>query len=327
MLAEQFATSLWNEGCERVGVGRSCWKVCGRRVGSQLQSVAHEKASWRKFTARRCSFKNHVSSCGVLVSFQFWFSAGSWHFELRVQAADFDGPGSVRVSRTGKILESRRLPFSLILPLRRAHVDDVKVLKRRELCIRRGSMDRGLKNSLWANQHIVSVYGWERCPELHGREITEDSQHRRRVHELNGSRLLCHCTPGQTCHGDNLVQSYKQVFAQADGRADTTRTLATDGRTEQFVFQTRRVANFSSPRFVLSARKFAPASVYSCEHRGITVPGPIRTPTANSPISIPESPAARSKSIGSSLRSSAVVSTVWQPLTHVESPHELARRT
>ena len=119
--------------------------------------------------------------------------------------------------------EFPREPHALsILPIR-AHVDEVKPLKRSDVYIGRGCKERLLMPSFWANRYKVARYGRTRCLALHKREIEEDPQYERRIHELTGKRLLCHCRTNQPCHGDNLIQLYLRVYPDAYDRRVTDR--------------------------------------------------------------------------------------------------------
>ena len=72
-------------------------------------------------------------------------------------------------------------------------------------------------------KHKVARYGRTRCLALHKREIEEDPQCERRIHELTEKRLLCHCRMNQSCHGDNLIQLYLWVYPDAYDRRVTDR--------------------------------------------------------------------------------------------------------
>ena len=109
-----------------------------------------------------------------------------------------------------------------ILPIR-AHLDEVKSLKKGDVYIGRGCKERLLMPSFWANRYKVARYGRLRCLALHKQEIEEDPQYERRIHELTGKRLFCHCHKNQSCHGDNLIQLYHRVYTAAYDRMVTDR--------------------------------------------------------------------------------------------------------
>ena len=52
---------------------------------------------------------------------------------------------------------------------------------------------------------------------------TRRSQHGRRVHELSGKRLLCHCRPAEKCHADNLRALFSAQHPHAFDPNSSTR--------------------------------------------------------------------------------------------------------
>ena len=93
-------------------------------------------------------------------------------------------------------------------------VDEVKALKQGDIYVGRGSMQRGLLPSFWANRYKVSMFGRDRAVELHMAEVREDP-HGLRVHELSGKRLLCHCWATEKCHADNLRELFRDWYPHA----------------------------------------------------------------------------------------------------------------
>ena len=81
-----------------------------------------------------------------------------------------------------------------------AWVDEVKTVKQGDIYVGRGSKQRGLLPSFWANRYKVSKFGIDRAVELHRAEVQEVPQYGLKVHELSGKRLLCHCRH----HANNL---------------------------------------------------------------------------------------------------------------------------
>ena len=77
--------------------------------------------------------------------------------------------------------------------------------------------------SFWANRYKVARYGRSRCLALHKQEIEEDPQYERRIHDLTGKRLLCHCRKNQSFHGNYLIQLYHRVYHAAYDRIVTDR--------------------------------------------------------------------------------------------------------
>ena len=76
----------------------------------------------------------------------------------------------------------------------------------------RGSKQRGLLTSFWANRYKVSKFGRDRAVELHRSEFLEDPQYGERVHELSGKRLLCHCRATERCHAENLQGLFRKLY-------------------------------------------------------------------------------------------------------------------
>ena len=62
----------------------------------------------------------------------------------------------------------------------RAWVDEVKTLKQGDIYVGRGSKQRGLLPSFWANRYKVSKFGRDRAVELHRKEVQEDSTVRKK---------------------------------------------------------------------------------------------------------------------------------------------------
>ena len=91
-----------------------------------------------------------------------------------------------------------------------ACVDEVKTLKQGDIYVGRGRKQKGPLPSFWANRYKVSMFGRDRAVALHRAEVREDPQYeRRRVHELSGKRLQCHCRQNEKCHADNLQDLFR----------------------------------------------------------------------------------------------------------------------
>ena len=97
----------------------------------------------------------------------------------------------------------------------RAWVDEVKVLKKGDIYVGRGSKQRGLLPSFWANRYTLSEFGRDRAVELHTTGVREDLQYGRRVHELSSKRLLCHCRTTEKCHAENLQDLFRSLHPHA----------------------------------------------------------------------------------------------------------------
>ena len=97
-----------------------------------------------------------------------------------------------------------------IVVLSLAWIDEVKTLKQGDIHVGKRSKQRLLLPSFCANRYKVSEFGRDRTVVLHRAEVREDPQSRRRVHELSGKRLLCHCRQNEKCHADNLRDLFRQ---------------------------------------------------------------------------------------------------------------------
>ena len=126
-----------------------------------------------------------------------------------------------RVVHTSEEHEAcERLP--MVVPSR-AWVDEVKTFKKGDVYIGRGSKQRGLLPSFWANRNKVSKFRRDRAVELHATEVQEDPQYRLRIHELSGKRLLCHCRAAEKCHADNLRALFRAQHPQAFDPSSSSR--------------------------------------------------------------------------------------------------------
>ena len=97
----------------------------------------------------------------------------------------------------------------------RAWVDEVKTLKQGDIHVGRGSKQRGLLPSFWANRYKVSKFGRDRAIELHRAEVQENPRYGLKVHELFGKRLLCHCSQNEKCHADNIRDLFRDWHPHA----------------------------------------------------------------------------------------------------------------
>ena len=117
-----------------------------------------------------------------------------------------------------------------------AWVDEVKTLKQGDIDVGRGSKQRGLLPSFWENRYKVSEFGRDRAVALHRAEVREDLQYGRRVHELPGKRLLCHCRQNEKCHADNLRDLFRDWHPHAFDPSSSERPpLSSERRAEKIV--------------------------------------------------------------------------------------------
>ena len=88
----------------------------------------------------------------------------------------------------------------------RGYLEDIRRLMKGDYYIGRGSKQRGLKRSAFANPHKVSVHGRCEAVRRFGTSLAQDDELQQMVWLLSGCRLVCHCTPAQECHDDVLIQ-------------------------------------------------------------------------------------------------------------------------
>ena len=100
------------------------------------------------------------------------------------------------------------------LALERGHVDDVKVLKKGDIYIGRGSRQLGLEPSRWATHSEFAI-------RMYADHLAKDVLLRAEVKHLRVKRLLCHCRPAQGCHGDVLIAEFRRQFLRASVVGDT----------------------------------------------------------------------------------------------------------
>ena len=106
----------------------------------------------------------------------------------------------------------------MVLPIR-AHLDSVKRLMLGDYYIGRGSRQRSLAKSAFCNTHKVSAVGRERAIQLFEKDLSESRALSDRLWTLSGLRLLCHCKPGQACHGDVIIKKFRDRYPSAYDRS------------------------------------------------------------------------------------------------------------
>ena len=89
-----------------------------------------------------------------------------------------------------------------------------------DVYIGRGSIQRGLQRSVWANDFKVSVYDRAAAVQQFGEKLRRESSFRDLLWTLSGVRLVCHCLPTQACHGDEIVREYKNKWPAAFDREE-----------------------------------------------------------------------------------------------------------
>ena len=96
--------------------------------------------------------------------------------------------GSAAKNSAGQSGQGECVP--MVVPSR-ACADEVMTLKQGDLYIGRGSKQRNLLPSFWANRYNVHKFGRRRAVELHKAEVNGDPQYGRRIHDLSGIRGSC----------------------------------------------------------------------------------------------------------------------------------------
>ena len=104
----------------------------------------------------------------------------------------------------------------------RGCLDSVRRLLRGDLYIGRGCRQRGLAKSCWCNDYKASVHGRATAISKFSEKLQYDDALRADVWSLSGLRLLCHCTPMQSCHADVIIGEYRRQFPDAYDREATS---------------------------------------------------------------------------------------------------------
>ena len=109
----------------------------------------------------------------------------------------------------------------MVVPTR-CCLDLVKKFMRGDRYIGRGSAQRGLKRSLWANSYKVSQFTRKVAIEKYKEELVQNKDLRFQLWSLSGLRLICHCSARQTCHADAIIDAFRADFPQAYDRSDSS---------------------------------------------------------------------------------------------------------
>ena len=81
-----------------------------------------------------------------------------------------------------------------------------------DLYIGRGSRQRSLKKSRHCNNYKVAVYGRDVAITKFREMLLQDKTLHRSLWTLSGRRLICHCRPTERCHGDVLIEQFRDSF-------------------------------------------------------------------------------------------------------------------
>ena len=82
----------------------------------------------------------------------------------------------------------------------------------------RGSRQRSLQKSRYCNNYKVAVYGRDVAIAKFREMLLQDKSLHRSLWTLSGRRLICHCRPTERCHGDVLIEQFRDSFPDAYDR-------------------------------------------------------------------------------------------------------------
>ena len=105
----------------------------------------------------------------------------------------------------------------MVLPTR-GHLDSVKKFMRGDLYTGRGSRQRNLGRSRYCNNFKVAEVGRDRAIQEFRTYLLGDKKLHGSLWTLSGRRLVCHCQLTQRCHGDVLVEEFKNSYPDAYDR-------------------------------------------------------------------------------------------------------------
>ena len=92
----------------------------------------------------------------------------------------------------------------------RCNISEVKRLQDRHLYIGRGATHLGCKRSFWANPFQVKRYGRSGAISKFEALFNSSPAMQRRLGQLTGTVLLCHCSQSESCHG--LIRAWEDKF-------------------------------------------------------------------------------------------------------------------
>ena len=95
----------------------------------------------------------------------------------------------------------------MVVPTR-CCLDLVKKFMRGDRYIGRGSAQRGLKRSVWANSYKVSHFTRKVAIEKYKEELVQNKDLRFQLWSLPGLHQICHCSARQTCHADAIIDAF-----------------------------------------------------------------------------------------------------------------------
>ena len=114
--------------------------------------------------------------------------------------------------RQGRVDPNTSVP--VIAPIS-GYVEGARRLERCDVCVGRGSRERGLEKGLFCNHYTVRQYGRDRCIDLFGEHLAGNRGLQDRLLELSGRRLLCRCKAHGRCHADELIRQFLLKYPEA----------------------------------------------------------------------------------------------------------------
>ena len=119
--------------------------------------------------------------------------------------------------QVSKVLSDVMSAGPWVVPIR-GDLDDIARLMAGDLYIGRGGRQRGLLASPFSNPYKVGEYGRVNAIHLFEQNLDNSPELIKLVPSLSGKRLVCHCSKGQSCHGDILVKKFVELFPDAYDR-------------------------------------------------------------------------------------------------------------
>ena len=105
----------------------------------------------------------------------------------------------------------------LVVPVR-GHLDSIKRLLRGDVYIGRGSRQRSLPKSRYCNTFKVSQVGRSVAISSFREALRADPALRNSLWTLSGTRVVCHCRATEDCHGDVLIEDFRNLHPAAHDR-------------------------------------------------------------------------------------------------------------
>ena len=124
----------------------------------------------------------------------------------------------------------------------RGCVELVRKFMQGDYYIGRGSRERNLKPSVFGNPFKVAVHGRIGAIRRYEAMLRKNDDLLKRLPQLSGFRLVCHCRANQACHADSIIKVYKSLFPAAFNREDIS--TATARRSAESTRQSQRSSRF-----------------------------------------------------------------------------------